>query len=440
MPRKKKKKPRQQRAKISFPARYGVGDRVRVKPGTTDPDFPDIPLGGWAGAISEVNHQSNPPIYLIEWNKHTLDHMHPVYLKRCERDDLEADSMWLGEADLEPDSGVPAVIEQPTSIVAQPLNPNDEDDRVRLALGLTCDDPLPAANAENLRRYGRYLLNHLSFPFLARYTVETSPFEETRHVVNVVGLLDADDCDEEEVGVCPADQQSQFIELPLAVLEVTSISHNRQLVEDYSYWFGNWPSDNFTAQWIPSDNHTSQPDKWSFLKTLVRYGLYGAAYGVVLGSLVGALEGAMTGALVGAIILGLVGCAAGAKFGMLVRVVNRVRYGSLAGGTLGALAGVLIGAVIGAMAVAFAGTLIGGIVGVLAGRLLVKLKWKLIGSFTSAIIGSGVGAVVMACYRDQEKTLEWGLHGAWIGACVGALLVFAAVGSSALAARNRNDG
>ena len=74
----------------------------------SDPDFPDIPLGGWAGTIKEVDQRSAPPTYLIEWDGHTLDHMHPVYRKRCERDGLELERMWLGEDDLEPDSGEPA--------------------------------------------------------------------------------------------------------------------------------------------------------------------------------------------------------------------------------------------------------------------------------------------------------------------------------------------
>ena len=29
--------------------RFQVGDKVRVKYGVIDPDFPDIPLGGWTG-------------------------------------------------------------------------------------------------------------------------------------------------------------------------------------------------------------------------------------------------------------------------------------------------------------------------------------------------------------------------------------------------------
>jgi hypothetical protein len=152
---KKEKKPRP-------PARFAAGAQVRVKSGTTDPDFPDIPLGGWAGTIREVNQRAVPPTYLIAWDRHTLDHMHPVYRKRCERDGLELESMWLGEDDIEPDTSGAAIIEEPTSIVTRPLNEKGQDDRVRVALGLTSDDPLPEVDDDTLRAYHRYLAAHLA--------------------------------------------------------------------------------------------------------------------------------------------------------------------------------------------------------------------------------------------------------------------------------------
>ena len=83
--------------------------------------------------------------------------MHPVYRKRCERDGLEMESMRLGEEDIEPDDGTQVSLEQPTQIKTLPLSEKDQDDRVRMALGLTHDDPLPEISLETLLTYHRYL-------------------------------------------------------------------------------------------------------------------------------------------------------------------------------------------------------------------------------------------------------------------------------------------
>jgi hypothetical protein len=36
------------------PPRFEPGAKVRVKRGVTDPDFPDILLGGWAGNVKKI--------------------------------------------------------------------------------------------------------------------------------------------------------------------------------------------------------------------------------------------------------------------------------------------------------------------------------------------------------------------------------------------------
>ena len=97
------------------PPRFESGTKVRVKHGVRVPDFPDIPLGGWAGMVKEVEQAEGQTTYLIVWDRTTLRGMHPVYRKRCERDGLELDSMWLGEEDLEADDGTRVPIEQPTA-------------------------------------------------------------------------------------------------------------------------------------------------------------------------------------------------------------------------------------------------------------------------------------------------------------------------------------
>src|SRR5579875_3964997 len=73
----------------SVPSRFQPGNKVWVKHGVRDPDFPDIPLGGWAGVVKEVHQAKGETTLLVVWDRATLKGMHPIYRKRCERDGLE---------------------------------------------------------------------------------------------------------------------------------------------------------------------------------------------------------------------------------------------------------------------------------------------------------------------------------------------------------------
>src|SRR3954468_11263995 len=216
------------------PPRFQPGMKVRVRHGVLDPDFPDIPLGSWAGTVKEVEQAKGETTYLIAWDRATLRGMHPVYRKRCERDGLELESMWLGEEDLETDDGTRVPIEQPTSIVTEPLSEKDQDDRVRMALGLTHDDPLPDVSPKWLRAYHRYLKVHLKLPFKARY--ESDGTSLTVHRLPEPKEYDLDD----EYGLlCEARGRHGPFDVPLAELDEAG-SGNRRLVGDYGYWFGNY--------------------------------------------------------------------------------------------------------------------------------------------------------------------------------------------------------
>jgi hypothetical protein len=210
-----------------------VGNKVRVKYGVIDPDFPDIPLGGWTGTVTEVEQKEDQITYEIKWNKRTLNGIHPVYRKRCERDALEMETMWLGEEDIEPDDGTPVPIEQPTSIVTKPLTEQDQDDRVRMALGLTHDDPLPEVSLKTLLAYYRYLAANLKFPFKAR-----SESDGTTLTVNRLFDPKEYELDEEEGLLCEArDREESF---PVPLFELDDAVGNRKLVGDYGCWFWNW--------------------------------------------------------------------------------------------------------------------------------------------------------------------------------------------------------
>jgi len=221
---------------------FRVGDKVRVKSGVMDPDFEDIPLGGWAGTIKKVVTSGDPITVEIEWDKRTFAGMHPVYRKRCERDGLEMETMYLGDEDIELDDGTPFLMEQPTQIVTQPLSKDDEDDRIRAVFGLTHDDPLPAVKHETLLTYHRYLAEHLKFPFKGTYEREAGSFSLKSSPIMVTGLVDPREYDLDEFYglICEGRDSKGGIQFPLSELEVKKNDRNHTIVSDYSTWFVNY--------------------------------------------------------------------------------------------------------------------------------------------------------------------------------------------------------
>ncbi len=147
---------------------FGKGDLVRVKAGTMHDEYADIPLGGWVGKIKRIAWLV-PIAYGVQWTKPTLVQAHPVFVKRCRRDDEKPGRYWIDEDRLEPaDDETPINVEQPTTINTPALSPADPEDRIRMVLGLTSDDPLPKASRAAQQLFLAYLQTHLSFPFPAR--------------------------------------------------------------------------------------------------------------------------------------------------------------------------------------------------------------------------------------------------------------------------------
>ncbi len=181
-------------------------------------------------------------MYTVRWSQETLAAIHPVFLKRCERDGMDSEQYWLGDDDLELDAGGPLTIEHPTQIRTKPLSPKDQDDRVRMVFDLTSDDPLPEVDYDTLATYREYLAKHLVFPCDASHTGETGPFSSKTTKVTVISLGDPDDevmIDDSYGILCNAKHERRGLVLPLGELEVKKGKPNRQLIEDYGYWFWN---------------------------------------------------------------------------------------------------------------------------------------------------------------------------------------------------------
>ncbi len=64
--------------------RFKIGDKVRVKSGVSEPDYPDIPLGGWTGTVTEIIEERRKIECVFELDDRTLASLHPIYRKRCE--------------------------------------------------------------------------------------------------------------------------------------------------------------------------------------------------------------------------------------------------------------------------------------------------------------------------------------------------------------------
>jgi hypothetical protein len=79
-----------------------VGALVRVKAGTTMPEFPDVACGGWTGTIVEMSGKKPNTKYFVEWDDATLAKIPEPYLKLCEAQGLYHRMACFDASTLEP--------------------------------------------------------------------------------------------------------------------------------------------------------------------------------------------------------------------------------------------------------------------------------------------------------------------------------------------------
>jgi hypothetical protein len=422
-------------------AAFAVGDLVRVRKGVVDPDFPDLPLGGWTGTVQEVEADEDPPLYLIEWNQYTLDHLPEVYRVRCDREDLDEETIRLTGDELEPATGEQPPLEHPANLVARPLRLDEQDDRLRTILGATSDQLVPEVSIATLDRYFDYLVEKLAFPFHARlWTIDTNTRRTLALPVTVYRLLPARRGEEGvglvvECGLDEAREAEDFVHFPLADLELPSDQQeNLGAVQDYTYWLEEFPG----ADEEPEDEEEGDLEQmlgggrpvspWAFWMTLARVAVYGAGVGASLGSILATLEWAQWGLTVGAIILGLAGLLFGARAAALLgRRMRGMRFSPVVGGLVFGALGALLGGVLGLLVVACVGTILGSIAGSLLGKGLELLGWRPLGEFWWIVVGALAGGLVLAFVFNQDLALNGALYGMGVGALLAVVVLFAVV-------------
>lgn len=422
MSKKNKKRKKAAPAGPSAPV-FAVGSKVRVRAGVKDPDAPDMPIGRWCGTVEEVDLAAHPWGYLVRWDRRTLDQMHPVFVKRCLRDDLEVDSMWLEENDLEPDSGERLPVEQPSALATRPLNPEDQGDRVRAVFGLTSDDPLPDVDDKTLADYHEFLSGQLTFPFEARAEQVTGKREYRERRVLVERLVPLAECEDEDGLLCAVRVGDEEDVVPLFWLEGTGSTEQRRLVGDYGFWFVRQTGRVGLREGLfdaPEEGQEASPPALGRL--LNRCGLAGAAYGATVGAIAAVAEEAKLGMAIAGGVLALLLGVAGWRYGVIVGAVNRLRHGPLLGMLMGALAGGLLGALAGALAVVYVGSIAGSIGGVILAGTFAPAARQGRAKFWGGVTGAALGGAGLAFARDQELAAIGLAVGTVLGAVVAAML------------------
>ncbi len=217
-------------------SQFAEGDRVRVKRGVVHSQYRDLPLGGWIGIVEEIAWLI-PVSYEVRWTPETLAAAHPVYAKRCRRDDLELEMHWLDEAELEPDSAEqPLEMEHPTNLVVRPLAADDPDDRIRMSFGLTSDDPLPTRNEETDARYLEHLRGRLVFPFEAISWFKSEDGDYGQRTLTVAAFASPSPTDPDRGILCEVRGEQEPEQIALANMLLEDHHPNSQEVLDYKYW------------------------------------------------------------------------------------------------------------------------------------------------------------------------------------------------------------
>ncbi len=402
------------------PVRFKVGDRIWVRHGVMDTEYPDMPLGGWAGTIIEVHRRG---MYTVHWSRETLAAIHPVYKKRCERDGMMLAGYWLADNDLEPDLGGSLSIEHPEEITPRPLSTRNQDDRVRMVLGLTSDDLLPRPDEDSLETYYHYLGERLSFPFEARCHEEDSGFmpSPARNVQVVALGREPHDLDEDDGIFCEAQTTDGKELLPLASLELRRSDRNRQLVDDYAAWFlgelvyegdedGDEGEDGFDDEetFSVAENVTWRRAA-SLLAEVVTFA---TCYGAVVGSALAAMPWTLWGACIGGSVCGLFLAIAQAAHAR--REMRRImpNCSAFIAGLVGLAVGVVQGTFFGIAATAFVGPVLGGLLGAYSRRFLDDKNWPALHLFPGrALSGAACGVAAQAFYFDSAKATDGFRHG-----------------------------
>ena len=81
-------------------SKLDAGTRIRVRDGVAMPEFDDVDISGWTGAVAESQGRGAEIKYIVEWDAATMDRMPQSYRQHCEANGLYAGMACLAGSDV----------------------------------------------------------------------------------------------------------------------------------------------------------------------------------------------------------------------------------------------------------------------------------------------------------------------------------------------------
>ncbi len=239
-----------------------IGDSVKVKQGTLDPDFNQYDMSGWQGRITAIAPNNKTNLIEIAWDSITLKQLPKEFIENSIEDGYAYDIMFLGKEDVEltkPRDKEKDAEKQLEKLEANYGNRTFDAEERRIATILPGNEL--SVTEENQKLYFDYLQKNLQKPILLT-GAEDFPWEEKYLLggwskkeyeklkktqpsyTDTFEFIELSEEIDEMYGIIAKVKRStdkkQFM-LPLWDLKcVDRNSKNYELISDYSSWMTNY--------------------------------------------------------------------------------------------------------------------------------------------------------------------------------------------------------
>ena len=259
--KKKNKKYKKKSSTTTSRPKYSMGNLIQVNDDVMDADWDDLPIGGWVGKITKIHREDDEPTYDVQWTEETMEKCHPIYGQLAKLEDLRVEAYTkLAEEDIHAFAGGEVILVDPGDVshyTDRPLDPDNEDDRLRMIFGTSPLEHFPTQEYDNskeendrlLKRYYDHLSEHLPLPFEATCIYRERQRIVSKHALTIKALISpdvikaegkgkAEDWDDTDELYCTGlDPNGTLLEVPLRRIFCDTMPH-KQLLDDYRTWAG----------------------------------------------------------------------------------------------------------------------------------------------------------------------------------------------------------